>query len=105
MLPASGLWSFNEAILTAGQATSDNLVPQLAQINYMVRTDTIVQADAISAVMDNNAEAAAKAAFCNWRKTWVAKSRADLPITCWRAPATVTWNWWAPPFGAVRQSK
>jgi aminobenzoyl-glutamate utilization protein B len=78
MLPASGLWSFNEAILTAGQATSDNLVPQLAQINYMVRTDTIVQADAISAVMDNNAEAAAKAAFCDWRKTWVAKSRAGL---------------------------
>jgi aminobenzoyl-glutamate utilization protein B len=78
MLPATGLWSFNEAILCAGQATADNLAPQLAQIDYMVRTDSIAQADIISAVMDNNAEAAAKAAFCRWRKTWVAKSRGGL---------------------------
>jgi aminobenzoyl-glutamate utilization protein B len=28
--------------------------------------------------MDNNAEAAAKAAFCRWRKTWVSKSRGGL---------------------------
>jgi len=78
MLPASGLWSFNEAILTAGQSTADNLVPQLAQIDYMVRADSIAEADAISAVMDNNAEAAAKAAFCQCRKTWVSKSRGGL---------------------------
>jgi aminobenzoyl-glutamate utilization protein B len=78
MLPASGLWSFNEAILTAGQATADNLVPQLAEIDYMVRAASIDQANAISAVMDNNAEAAAKAGFCRWRKTWVSKSRAGL---------------------------
>jgi aminobenzoyl-glutamate utilization protein B len=78
MLPASGLWSFNEAILTAGQATADNLVPQLAEIDYMVRADSLDQADAISAVMDNNAEAAAKAGFCRWRKTWVSKSRPGL---------------------------
>jgi len=78
MLPASGLWSFNEAILAAGQATADNLVPQFAEIDYMVRAASIAQADAISAVMDNNAEAAAKAGFCRWRKTWVSKSRAGL---------------------------
>ena len=79
MLPATGLWSFNEAILTAGQATADNLVPQLAQINYMVRTDSTAQADLISAVMDNNAAAAAQASFCRWTKTWVSKSRGGLP--------------------------
>ena len=78
MLPATGLWSFNEAILTAGQATADNLVPQLAQIDYMVRADSVAQADIISAVMDNNAEAAAKASFCRWTKTWVSKSRGGL---------------------------
>lgn len=78
MAPATGLWSFNEAILSAGQATADNLAPQVAQIDYMVRADSIAQADIISAVMDNNAEAAAKAAFCGWRKTWVAKSRGGL---------------------------
>jgi aminobenzoyl-glutamate utilization protein B len=44
----------------------------------MVRTDSIAQADIISSVMDNNAEAAAKAAFCRWQKTWVAKSRGGL---------------------------
>jgi len=78
MLPATGLWSFNEAILCAGQATADNLAPQVAQIDYMVRADSIAQADIISSVMDNNAEAAAKAAFCRWRKTWVSKSRGGL---------------------------
>ena len=79
MLPMSGLWSFNEAILTAGQATADNLVPQLAEVDYMVRTDTLDEAEAISRVMDSNAEAAAKAAFCTWEKIWVAKSRAGIP--------------------------
>ncbi len=78
MLPATGLWSFNEAILCAGQATADNLVPHVSQIDYMVRTDSIAQADIVSTVMDNNAEAAAKASFCRWRKTWVAKSRGGL---------------------------
>jgi aminobenzoyl-glutamate utilization protein B len=78
MLPFTGLWSFNEAILCAGQATADNLAPHVSQIDYMVRTDSIAQADIISSVMDNNAEAAAKAAFCRWRKTWVSKSRGGL---------------------------
>ena len=78
MLPATGLWSFNEAILCAGQATADNLVPHVSQIDYMVRTDSVAQADIVSTVMDNNAEAAAKASFCRWHKTWVAKSRGGL---------------------------
>lgn len=78
MLPFTGLWSFNEAILCAGQATADNLTPQIAQIDYMLRTDSIEQAEIISNVMDNNAEAAAKATFCRWKKTWVAKSRPGL---------------------------
>ncbi len=78
MLPASGLWSFNEAILTAGQATADNLAPQVAEIDYMVRTDTLEEAESISRVMDNNAAAAAQAAFCQWRKIWVSKSRGGI---------------------------
>lgn len=78
MLPFTGLWSFNEAILTAGQATADNLTPQISQINFMLRTDSVEQAEIISSVMDNNAEAAAKATFCKWKKTWVSKSRPGL---------------------------
>lgn len=78
MLPFTGLWSFNEAILCAGQATADNLTPQISQINYMLRTDSIEQAETVCSVMDNNADAAAKATFCKWKKTWVAKSRPGL---------------------------
>lgn len=79
MLPATGLWSFNEAILCAGQATADNLTPHVSQIDFMLRTDSIEQADIISGVMDNNAAAAAQATFCKWKKTWVTKSRGGLP--------------------------
>jgi aminobenzoyl-glutamate utilization protein B len=79
MLPFTGLWSFNEAILTAGQATADNLTPRISQIDYMLRTDSVEQAEIISSVMDNNAAAAALATFCKWKKTWVSKGRPGLP--------------------------
>jgi aminobenzoyl-glutamate utilization protein B len=75
----SGFWSFNEAILTAGQATADNLVPALAEVDYMVRTDTLEEAEAISRVMDSNAAAAAQAGFCTWERICVARSRAGVP--------------------------
>lgn len=78
-LPFTGLWSYNEAILTAGQATADNLPPHLSQIQYLLRCDSIEQAETISQVMDNNAAAAAMATGCRWKKTWVCKSRGGLP--------------------------
>ncbi len=77
-LPFTGLWSYNEAILTAGQATADNLPPHLSQIQYLLRCDSIEQAETISSVMDNNAAAAAMATGCQWKKTWVCKSRGGL---------------------------
>ncbi|WP_370599397.1 amidohydrolase [Pseudomonas nitroreducens] len=77
-LPFTGLWSFNEAILTAGQATADNLPPHISQIQYLLRCDSIEQAETISTVMDNNAAAAALATGCKWKKTWVCKSRGGL---------------------------
>lgn len=77
-LPFTGLWSYNEAILTAGQATADNLPPHLSQIQYLLRCDSIEQAETICAVMDNNAAAAAMASGCQWKKTWVCKSRGGL---------------------------
>jgi aminobenzoyl-glutamate utilization protein B len=36
-------------------------------------------AETIARVLDNNAEAASKAAHCRWTKTWVTKSRPGLP--------------------------
>jgi aminobenzoyl-glutamate utilization protein B len=79
MLPFSGGWSLSEAILTAGQATADNLPPQLAQIQYLWRTPTLEQAETVAAVLDNNAAAAAQAAHCTVKKTWVTRSRPGLP--------------------------
>ena len=78
MLPFASGWSLNEAILTAGQATADNLAPHLSQLQFMWRVPTLEQAEIISKVLDNNAEAAAKASYCTWKKTWVTKSRPGL---------------------------
>jgi len=79
MLPFTQGWSLSEAILTAGQATADNLPAQIAEIQYLWRTPTIEMAEQIARVLDNNAEAAARAAHCRWQRTWVTKSRPGLP--------------------------
>jgi aminobenzoyl-glutamate utilization protein B len=78
MLPHQGGWSVSEAILTAGQATADNLPAGLAEIQYMMRVPTIAMADQITAVLDRNAAAAAMMAGCRWEKHWVSKSRPGL---------------------------
>ena len=58
MLPHQGGWSISEAILTAGQATADNLPAGLAEIQYMMRVPTIGMAEQVTAVLDRNAEGA-----------------------------------------------
>ncbi len=78
-LPFANGWSMSEAILTAGQATADNLPAQLSQIQYIWRVPTVEMAEQVSRALDNNAEAAGKASHCRWRKTWVVKSRPGLP--------------------------
>jgi aminobenzoyl-glutamate utilization protein B len=79
MLPFRGGWSLNEAILTAGQATADNLPPGLSQIQYLCRVADVPMAEQIFRVLDQNAEAAAGAAHCRWERDWVCKSRPGLP--------------------------
>lgn len=78
MLAHSGGWSLNEAILTAGQATADNLAPHLAQINYAWRAPEIRMADAILEVLDRNAEHAAAAGHCRVVKRWVSRTRPGV---------------------------
>jgi aminobenzoyl-glutamate utilization protein B len=78
MLPFSGGWSLNEAILTMGQATADNLPAGLAQIQYLCRVSDVPMAEQIFRVLDQNAEAAAGAAHCRWERHWVCKSRPGL---------------------------
>ena len=78
MIGGAAGWSMNEVILTAGQATADNLPARLAQIQYTMRIPTIEQAETVVAVLDRNADAAAKLAHCTWTRDWVAKSRPGL---------------------------
>ncbi|MCK4868220.1 MAG: amidohydrolase, partial [Alphaproteobacteria bacterium] len=88
-LSFSGGWSISEAILTAGQATADNLPPGLAQIQYLTRTADHHQSEQIFRVLDQNADAAARAAHCRWERHWVCKSREGLPN---HAMAEVAWR-------------
>ena len=78
MLAHSGGWSLNEAILSAGQATADNLPAQLAQINYAWRTPEIRMAESILDVLDRNAEHAAAIAHCRLVKRWVSRTRPGV---------------------------
>ena len=78
MVSAGCGWSMNECILTAGQATADNLPAQIAQIQYIMRVPTIEMAERITGVLDNNAAAAASISHCSWRRDWVSKSRHGL---------------------------
>ncbi|MDG2354770.1 MAG: amidohydrolase [Paracoccaceae bacterium] len=79
MLPHNGSWSMNEIILTSGQATADNLAPQISELQYMIRVPTIEQAQKVTTFLDNNASAAAKMTNCKFSKHWISKSRPGLP--------------------------
>lgn len=79
MLSSHGGWSLSEAILTAGQATADNLPHSLAQIQYSWRCPDIAAAEAVLDVLDRNAEAAARTAHCRVAGRWVARNRPGLP--------------------------
>jgi aminobenzoyl-glutamate utilization protein B len=79
MLPHQGGWSISEAILTAGQATADNLPAGLAEIQYLMRVPTIEMAEQVTAVLDRNAAAAAAMTQCRYERHWVCKSRPGLP--------------------------
>ncbi|WP_283176105.1 amidohydrolase [Gemmobacter sp. 24YEA27] len=89
MLPHQGGWSISEAILTAGQATADNLPAGLAEIQYMMRVPTLAMAEAVTAALDRNAEHAAAMTGCRVEKHWVCKSRPGLAN---HAIANVVWE-------------
>ena len=71
MLPHQGGWSISEAILTAGQATADNLPAELAEIQYMIRVPTLEMAEQVTYVLDQNAKSAALSTGCRFEKHWV----------------------------------
>lgn len=75
MLPATGGWSFTDAILTDGQATADNLPQRVARVQFSWRTPDIEMAEHVLAVLERNAAAAAMMAHCSVEERWVARSR------------------------------
>ncbi|MDQ0395016.1 amidohydrolase [Labrys monachus] len=89
MLPHQGGWSISEAILTAGQATADNLPAGLAEIQYMIRVPTLAMAEQAAAMLDRNAEMAAGMTGCRVERHWVSKSRPGLAN---HAMATIAWE-------------
>ncbi len=75
MLPATGGWSFSDAILTDGQATADNLPQRVARVQFSWRTPDIEMAEHILQVLDRNAAAAASMGHCELEERWIARSR------------------------------
>lgn len=78
MAPAFGGWSLSEAILSAGNATADNLPAGVAQIQYSWRCPDIATAEQVLRVLDANAEAAARTAHCRLETRWVSRNRPGL---------------------------
>ena len=89
MLTHAGGWSISEAILTAGQATADNLPASLAEIQYIIRVPTLEMAEQVAAVLDRNAKAAADMSGCRFERHWVSKSRPGLAN---HAMSSVVWD-------------
>lgn len=78
ILPSGVSWSINETILSAGQATADNLPAPVGEILYMARLPTVAMAEHAVAALDRIADAVAAITHCRWERQWVAKSRHGL---------------------------
>ena len=79
MFPHTGTWTLNEFVLAAGDATSDNLPPRFAQIQYSWRAPLLEIQQRIYDVLANNARSAAAATGCIVSARWVTKTRVGLP--------------------------
>ena len=75
MFPHTGSWTLNEFILAGGDATSDNLAPRFAQIQYSWRASNLGICAQIEQVLRQNARAAAAATHCVASLRWVTKTR------------------------------
>lgn len=78
MLPRTGLWTINEAVMAAGQATADNMPPRIGIIQYAFRSPSITQQEQIAKVLINNAEHVAKVTGTRLTVRWVTKQRTGL---------------------------
>lgn len=81
MFPHAGSWTLNEFVLGDGGATSDNLTPRFAQIQYAWRSSSLGIQEQIWRVLANNARQAAASTGCKAFVRWVTKTRVGLPNT------------------------
>jgi aminobenzoyl-glutamate utilization protein B len=79
MYPHDGSWIMNEFLMVGGQATADNLVPRIAQIQYCWRSPTLGIQQQLYRVLAGNARHAAGATNCRVSVRWVSKTRVGLP--------------------------
>ena len=79
MYPHDGSWIMNEFLMVGGQATADNLVPRIAQIQYCWRSPTLGIQQQLYRVLAGNARHAAGTTNCRVSVRWVSKTRVGLP--------------------------
>jgi aminobenzoyl-glutamate utilization protein B len=89
MFPHAGSWTLNEFILGDGGATSDNLPPRFAQIQYSWRSSSLGIQEQIWRVLAANARHVAAVTSCRAYVRWVTKTRVGLPNT---ALTELTWK-------------
>ncbi|MGW4422451.1 hypothetical protein [Streptosporangium sp. NPDC004631] len=78
MFPRTGLWSMNEAILGAGNATADNLPPRITQIQFSWRSPALGIQEQILEVLKRNAGHVAGLTNCQVSLRWVTRTRPGL---------------------------
>ena len=78
MLPYTAYWTLNEYIMVGGQATSDNLPPRIAQIQYAHRAPILDMQEQISNVLDNTAKGVAQITGTRVTKRIIARTRTGL---------------------------
>jgi aminobenzoyl-glutamate utilization protein B len=78
MLPYTAYWTLNEYIMVGGQATSDNLPPRIAQIQYAHRAPLLEMQRQIEKVLDNTAKAVAQITGTRVTKRIIARTRCGL---------------------------
>lgn len=81
MFPHAGSWTLNEFVLGDGGATSDNLTPRFAQIQYSWRSSSLGIQAQIWKVLAANARHVAAITGCKAHVRWVTKTRVGLPNT------------------------
>ena len=81
MLPYTAYWTMNEYIMVGGQATSDNLPPRIAQIQYAHRAPLLEMQEQVSRVLDNTARGVGQITGTRVTKRIIARTRCGLANT------------------------